>query len=54
MADSKKVKPAAPKAKTTKSQAKAKKAAKSTSRKMGRYTAWSDRDLKDHVVPIGW
>jgi hypothetical protein len=54
MPTDKKVEPAAPKAKTTKSEAKAKKTTKSTSRKTGALRSWSDRDLKDHVVPVAW
>jgi hypothetical protein len=27
---------------------------KKVTRKTGRYARWSDRNLKDNVVPVGW
>jgi len=53
MPDRKKTKPAEPKATKTKQAAKAKKTTKETSRKTGHF-AWSDRNIKGHVVPVGW
>jgi len=53
MPDRKKTKPAEPKATKTKQVTKSNKATKSTSRKTGMMMR-SDRNIKGHVVPIGW
>jgi hypothetical protein len=52
MPQKKKVDPVAPKAKSQTAGAKAKKSAKTTSRKTGKMI--SDAIVKDHVVRVGW